>query len=127
MVRNKQGRKRASLSTVDCSLVHSSAVCGVGWGELWGLFNLDENSLFWLILITIPVTLALFRALAFHVTRVTADMMEKAKISRDYFLGSLLTSGGGAAQYAAANSAVKAQERRKQRKEENRFHLILTT
>ena len=44
---------------------------------------------------TIPVTLALFRALAFHVTRVTADMMEKAKISRDYFLGSFLTSGGG--------------------------------
>ena len=70
-------------------------MCGVGSGELWGLFNLDENSLFWLILITIPVTLALFRALAFHVTRVTADMMEKAKISRDYFLGSLLTSGGG--------------------------------
>ena len=37
----------------------------------------------------------LFRALAFHVARVTADMMKMAEISRDYFLRSLLTSGGG--------------------------------
>ena len=72
------------------------------------------------------MVLALLGGLAFHEARVTADMMEMAKISRDYFLGSLLTSGGGAAQYAAANSAVKAQERRKRRKEENRFHLIWT-
>ena len=70
-------------------------MCGVGWGELWGLFNLDEISLFWLIYIIILVALALFRALAFHEARVTADMLEMAEISRDYFLGSLLTSGGG--------------------------------
>ena len=41
----KQGGERVSLSTVDCSLVLPSAVCGAGWGELWGLPNLDENSL----------------------------------------------------------------------------------